>query len=186
MSGLISYEYEGYKPIAVIALGFLAGAAGFSLFWPPTKWSDVIERSRALVAKAWRPAIAFPLAAGVARGAAAFWRPFRLFFLAWYVAAVAGGALAVTSLNPGRVIGAVIPGIVLIALLIDDGHQWLFRRWGQRAARLVPILLLGAAGYVAFWNASTFNAIANNPRNVAEFADKKGQLYSYCAYMQGS
>ncbi len=265
MSGLISYEYEGYRAIPIIALGYVAVAGAFSLLWPPPNWNTLLERGTSLARKAWRPAIAFSLAAFIAIGpllvalgdgedlyfrrlsvspaeriipddtgfepgwldrldwarnqfwpgdtthgafdpyygpkenrplldpvsatllllavalaAATFWRQFRLFFLVWFVAAVAGAGLIPSDppFNTFRVIGALIPGFVLIAFLIDDAQRLALRLLGQRAARLAPLLLvvLVAAGvYIVFWNAYTFNIIANNPANQVFFGTPVGQ-----------
>jgi hypothetical protein len=99
------------------------------------------------------------------------WRPFRLFFVAWFLATVLGAALTVIYLNPARLIGAILPGFVLIAFLVDDGLRWLPSALGQRAMRLASAALVVAALYVAYWNLSTFNAIADDPENHAIFVE---------------
>ena len=271
MSGLISYEYEAFKPVAIVALGYIAAAAVFSLLRPPINWSELLERGRSLARKAWRPAIAFSLAGfiaigpllvglgdgedlyfygfsrnrdvrerqgdtgflpadwqdrvewgaqqvwpfgessggikdpyfgpkenrplldpvtgtlmilGVAFAVVTFWRQFRLFFLVWFVGSAVGSSLLDSALNPSSFLVTFIPGFVLIAFLIDDARRHAVRLLGQRAVRLAPLLLVLAAGYIVFWNASTFNTIANNPANPAAFARPKGQNYATCNYLQ--
>ncbi len=256
MSALLSYEYEAYKHVPVLALGYLGVAGAYMLLWPRTDWRGLLERARSLTRRAWRPAVAFCLGAGIVIGplvsgtlagddlyfrrlnqrpaarergaelslvpddwaarlewsgrqllpygsgegpgrdpyydparnrplldplvgallvlATAWailtcWRPFRLFFVAWLLTTLVGGATTVVLLNTARLIGALLPGFVLIAFLIDDAHRLLSARIDRRPLRFAAVILVVAACYVGYWNASTFNAIADDPQNRAVF-----------------
>ncbi len=69
MCSLISYEYENFKPAPLYGLGFLA-LVGLWQLLPAARRGLRPARDAliALVRKAWRPALAFALAAGVVAG----------------------------------------------------------------------------------------------------------------------
>jgi hypothetical protein len=270
VSGLISYEYEGYRLIPVIAIAVLILAGLRRVLLPPAGLRELSSRTRSLIEIAWRPALAFVIAAGVAispmivgirggddlyfrrvaahaedsanapagspddwqsrlswglerflpydldssgdydpyfgavdgrplvdwvagtlliiallAGVIGFARPFRLFFVIWIVGTIVGGSLLVTgALNSGRLIGALIAGFALVGLLIHDAGD-LLRVGSRPLLRTGFVLVLSAAAlYVAFWNVTTFDAIAKNPDNSATLYEGRGEIYPLCMYLQ--
>ncbi|MCH8025787.1 MAG: glycosyltransferase family 39 protein [Chloroflexi bacterium] len=64
LAGLMSYEYEAYRAVPIIAAGFLGAAALWLVLLRGTNTSS-IERALALLKIAWRPALIFFMAAGI-------------------------------------------------------------------------------------------------------------------------
>jgi hypothetical protein len=66
LAALLSYEYDAFRPIPYVALGFVAAAAAWTLFVPlPDRLRDILVRARSIARVAWRPALVFFLAAGI-------------------------------------------------------------------------------------------------------------------------
>jgi len=64
IAGLISYEYEAFRPVPIIAIGFLT-LAGARIVLFGDRLAAARERLTDLVRAAWRPALCFLLAAGI-------------------------------------------------------------------------------------------------------------------------
>ncbi|MCH8950144.1 MAG: glycosyltransferase family 39 protein, partial [Chloroflexi bacterium] len=64
LAGLMSYEYEAYRAVPIIAAGFL-GAAALWLVLRRGMNTSSVERALALLKIAWRPALIFLMAAGI-------------------------------------------------------------------------------------------------------------------------
>ncbi|HUS83330.1 MAG TPA: glycosyltransferase family 39 protein, partial [Dehalococcoidia bacterium] len=127
------------------------------------------------------------LAAGVVYGAFTFLRPHRLFFLGWFVATLAGGALLLSRWEPWKFYGLLPVGFVLAAFLVNDLYSlWLRLRPKLSVSPVVlPVLALGVMAYVCSWNADTlFGRAANNQRLLNEYGRTQGQWYAMCDYLR--
>lgn len=268
LAGLLSYEYEPFKAVPIIAALFLAAAAVREIVLrAPFALSAVRERAGALLAAAWRPALVALIAvgivlvptivsthhgqdlyltsvhrqeegrsgarfaeewpkqlkwaaeiflpvgpneypssapraiageepldpvagglavAGLVVAAALFLRGVRLFFVAWVVLSVTGGALLLHDFGTWKFVGLVPPFLVLAMLLVDDARALVARAFGPAATRALGGLLAVGAGFSFWWNADTlFNDVAPS-RPVAESYGGEGALaYSLCHYLQG-
>jgi len=273
LCSLISYEYENFKPAPLYAVGFLA-LLGLWQLLPAIRRGLRPARDAILATsrKAWRPALAFTLAAGITAGpmlvgahlgkdvylsslhrqendrttrgtpgllapnwrqqarwgAALFlpagpdkandmlpfsvpgtrvldpisatlvvvgtlyagfrlFRPYRIFFLGWFLATLAGGALLLSNWAPWKFMGLVPVGFVLAAFLLQDLHSlWCKLVPHRRAQSLFNVALLGAAVYVCSWNSVTlFKNVADNQNVLNEYGHTAGQMYAACDYMQG-
>ena len=133
------------------------------------------------------PISATLLLAGVAYAAVTLFRPYRLYFLGWFLATLAGGALLLSNWAPWKFEGLVPVGLVLAAFLIDDVRSLWARFVSIR--RFLPIFfvaLLGVAAYVCWWNPHTlFDNMANNPSVIKEYAHTQSQWYQLCRYLRG-
>lgn len=126
------------------------------------------------------------LVLGVILAVITFWRPFRLLFLAWYVGVLGAGALLLADFNAFKFINVLPAGIVLVAFVVDD-LGGVVGRWARGSAvYLLPLLLLGSAVYVAYWNADTlFGTAVKEPGILQEYEGRGGQQYALCDYLQG-
>jgi len=133
------------------------------------------------------PISATLLVAGVAYAAVTLFRPYRIYFLGWFLATLAGGALLLSNWEPWKFQGLVPVGLVLAAFLIDDVRSLWARFVSIR--RFLPIFfvaLLGVAVYVCWWNPHTlFDNMANNPSVIREYARTQSQWYELCRYLRG-
>jgi uncharacterized membrane protein (UPF0136 family) len=133
------------------------------------------------------PISATLLVAGAAYAAVTLFRPYRLYFLGWFLATLAGGALLLSNWEPWKFEGLVPVGLVLAAFLIDDVRSLWARFVSIR--RFLPIFsvaLLGVAVYVCWWNPHTlFDNMANNPSVIRGYALPQSQWYQLCRYLRG-
>ncbi len=66
VAGLISYEYEAFKPVPIIAVAFLGAAAAREVLLRSEPGLEAAqERALELLKIAWRPALIFLMAAGI-------------------------------------------------------------------------------------------------------------------------
>lgn len=66
VAGLISYEYEAFKIVPIVAAGFAGAAAVWEIaFRPPLQLDAARERAKALWRIAWRPVLVFLMGAGI-------------------------------------------------------------------------------------------------------------------------
>ena len=132
------------------------------------------------------PISATLLVAGVAYGALTFFRPYRLYFVGWFLATLAGGALLLSNWEPWKFEGLLPVGLVLAAFLMDDVRS-LWVRFGPipRAKPILALALLGAVVYVCWWNSHTlFDNMANNRSVLAEYSHAESQWYQLCSYLR--
>lgn len=67
LSGLISYEYETFKAVPILAVGATMAGLAAGLVWPaPASWRAAAERVGAAIRRGWKPALVFLAAAGIA------------------------------------------------------------------------------------------------------------------------
>jgi hypothetical protein len=127
------------------------------------------------------------LAAGVVYGAFTFSRPHRIFFLGWFVATLAGGALLLSNWQPWKFYTLVPVGFVLAAFLVDDLYSYWPRfkpKSGLSTAALCAVTF-GIVAYVFFWNADVlFNRVASDHSLLTEYSGAQGQRYAMCDYLR--
>ncbi len=117
--------------------------------------------------------------------AVTFFRPFRLLFLAWYLSLIVGGALILFGFTFWRFFGVVPAALVLVAFMVDDVGR-VVGGWARgRAVYLLPLLLVGGAIYVGYWNANTlFETVAKEPTILNKYDGTTGATYVLCAYLR--
>ena len=127
------------------------------------------------------------LAAGLAWGAFTFLRPHRIFFLGWFLATLAGGALLLSNWQPWKFYGLLPVGFVLVAFLVNDLYSlWLRHKPRVRfSPAILSVAALGVVAYVCFWNAHTiFGRIASDQLLIGEYGATQGQWYTMCDYLR--
>ncbi len=177
----------GDRPLGIFSTQWkeqLAGAAEFFLPFGPQDFT-VGEFPEARMVD---PITGTLLVMGVIAGLVTFYRPFRLLFLAWYLAVLGGAAILTEPFSFGafKYLTVLPAGIVLMAFVVDD-VGWGLARWSRRAAvYLLPLLLLGSVVYVAYWNANTlFGTAQKDGALLAGYEHPSGQQYALCDYLQG-
>jgi len=133
------------------------------------------------------PVSATLLVAGVVYAAVTLFRPYRIYFLGWFLATLAGGALLLSNWEPWKFEGLVPVGLVLAAFLMEDVRSLWTRFAPTLGARIVlSLALLGVVIYVGYWNTHTlFDRIVGNPIVLNEYAHTQSQWYGLCHYLQG-
>jgi hypothetical protein len=133
------------------------------------------------------PISATLLVAGVAYAAITFFRPYRIYFLGWFLATLAGGALLLSNWEPWKFEGLVPVGLVLAAFLMEDVRS-LWARFGPvpGAKTVLSLALVGVVAYVGSWNfQALFDRMANNPNVLREYTHTQSHWYELCHYLQG-
>ncbi len=112
-----------------------------------------------------------------------FWRGSRALFVSWFVGGLLFASLLLSNFEAWKVIGFLIPGVVLVGFLADDLFAWARRR----SDRIVLQTAVGCAAIVAgilFLNLRTLNANAGDPRVVGEWGNTPSQLYAICDHLR--
>ncbi len=133
------------------------------------------------------PISATLVVAGVLYAGFRLFRPYRIFFLGWFLATLAGGALLLSNWAPWKFIGLVPVGFILAAFLLQDLRSLWSRLVPHRHSQAVfNVAMLGAAIYVCSWNGATlFKNVAKNQAVLTEYGHTVSQWYALCDYMQG-
>lgn len=67
LGAALSYEYEPFKMVPLVAAVFGFSALFYTLLWPPSSaWSDVAHRARELARRGWWPGLIFALTLAIA------------------------------------------------------------------------------------------------------------------------
>ena len=132
------------------------------------------------------PLSATLLVAGVAYAGLMLLRPYRVFFLGWFLATLTGGALLLSNWEPWKFLGLVPVGLVLAAFLLEDVRAlWLRLARGRSFQPLLSVGMLAAAVFVCRWNADTlFNHYATNKAVLTEYTHGPSEWYALCDYLR--
>jgi hypothetical protein len=122
--------------------------------------------------------------AGVLAGAISFWRPWRLWFLGWFVGGSAGLALLVQDFETWKAVGFLPPAIVLVGLLVDDLWRWLQRWRPTLVTRPFAATLALAAAVVLVANFLIIRGNASDPGVLRAYATGDAELLASCRYLQ--
>jgi hypothetical protein len=112
-----------------------------------------------------------------------FWRGARAFFMSWFVGGLLVASLLLSNFDAWKVVGFLIPAVVLIGFLADD----IFALAKRRSSRFVfPTFVACGAIVVAVLvlNLRTLNANADDPNVVKEWGNTQSQLYALCDHLR--
>ncbi len=121
---------------------------------------------------------------GVVLAVVAFYRPYRLLFVPYFLIGLVALAVLSDRFWTWRLVPLLPVGLILVAFAIEDLSGLAFRIAPRVAFFGVPLALAGLAAFAGYSNFHTWFEEIPNERLLREYGNFKGQGYALCDYLR--